>query len=234
MAGPGRLGTATGRRTQRRTNNPVDPRAMAPQLVSGDTDPPQTNFAVKTFHRQMLVLDTGNPGTFAAMTAGDIGTSLPGGTTAWASLRIVKVSLWGSANETASPNFIGNYVTVQAPGDGSFLDSNTQTFEDFGTQGSVRPQIHYLPSFIQRARWYSTTSTDVVLRAATATGSATVSGQILFIITVELQSRLEGPVDFMSRLQSLTLSKPLNDLVKDGEKPSASAESPDVPDANSC
>jgi len=132
--------------------------------------------------------------SFSDVTSGAIGLVIPGGATAWPSFRVLKVSVWGSDFLPAqATNPIGNYVAAQAPGDASFLDANTQTFEDYGVTGSARPVIHYTPAFVQRERWYSSSSTDVVLRVTNGNGSTATPSYVVLQLTLELQSANQAP-----------------------------------------
>jgi hypothetical protein len=125
-----------------------------------------------------------------------MGTALANlpGLAGFSAARLIKISVWGADNATTtSPNSLGNFIAVKFPGDTSFLDANTQTFEDYGVTGEARPNLHLLPSFIQRTRWYAVTATDTIFSVINGFGSSAAPSNIIVQISVELQTLNETP-----------------------------------------
>jgi len=169
---------------------------MAPTLVPGPVDPPMVNYALKLKHRHQFIASLTAAAGFTSITAATALANLPGlaGITAF---RLLKVSVYGSdtaaVTGSGTTNPLGNYIAVQAPGDSSFLDANTQTFEDYGVTGAARPSIHYIPAFVQRERWYSTSASDVLLKIANGYGTSQLSSSVIVQLSLELQSATESP-----------------------------------------
>jgi hypothetical protein len=73
--------------------------------------------------------------------------------TSFVRYRIVKFSVYGAA----AP---GSFVSIRdSETSASILGTDAFRFEDFGTQGSVRPAIHLQPNWLFRTTWYSLAAT---------------------------------------------------------------------------
>lgn len=172
-------GVTTGRRKGRgrgRQTSQLDPRAMAAQRLVAEFDPPPVNLAIKHIHKLQFVL-TPASGVFS-VTNGTFSSYIPGGTAAFISFRVMKISVWGLANSDGTIR-----VTTQW---GTFTDeqSDVMTFQDSGTMGQSRPQLHIIPSFAQRNHWVPANSTGTEAIFSGLSNSSTVTIQL----TLELQT----------------------------------------------
>jgi len=174
-----RVGLGT-RRVQRRlggaTRAPMEPRAMGSTMTNGTRDPTQVMTTIKVQHRTQLELG-GVPSAGTIITPSLITGRTPGGPSAWARLRLLKVDMWGLDTSSVSLLFNG------AGFDGA-------QFTDWGTPGNQRSQIHAVPDFASRATWFLTSSVTPLFTVLTDSTAATTS--IVLNVTIELQTAL-GP-----------------------------------------
>lgn len=192
---------------QRRRRNvsrpaPLELRAMAPRQVRGPADPPSTNLSVKATIRHMFEVAIPASGVLTAVAAPALTASMPGGS-GWASFRILKVSVYAPFNNASIvAGNVNAYVALQMTGaDGE--DANTQTFIDHGMVGAYCPNVHAIPAFSQRAKWYAWSDTSTIFSVAT-TPVATVGSTVLCHVTTELQTNSQTPA-FMQRYGLLSI-----------------------------
>lgn len=113
-----------------RTTGPVDPRPTSPVYRM-----------THTYTRKLLTADDG----LFVVTSAVLNLSNPGST--FIRYRMLKFSVYG----TAAPE---SFVTLSnSTSSAAFTDVDTFKYEDFGTQGSVRPAIHIQPNFDFRMKW---------------------------------------------------------------------------------
>jgi hypothetical protein len=157
---------------------------MNTMATTGPIDPPQPNTNVVGIKRirKKLQLVAGN----GVLQATDIITCLP---LTGASIRILKFSAWGSATA-------GSFISVLFGNAAS--GSDTQTWTDEGTQGSIRPQIHLTPNFNYRNTWITT--------GPVASVSGTATDLIVIDVTVEYRTAVQSCPAFYSMEHALVCS----------------------------
>lgn len=148
--------------------------------VAGPFDPPPTIADIVVTHkftRRVLGDDTG--GTFA-INGSFILNSIPGGNVVFDRIRILKVSVYGAA---AAGSFI-RVAGITGTGSPSVATSDAFSFEDFGTQGSRRPVVHFRPNFNIRSEWFTpSNNTGEFFNVTTSAG-----GEIIIQMTLQLRT----------------------------------------------
>jgi len=122
---------------------------------------------ILTSKRRYRPLLTGETGAFSPQR---LATGIPGGASVFDRIRILKVTAYAAAGANT-------YVQV------TFADDQSQ-FEDFGTQGAMRPALHLMPPFETRQFWYPTTDTNSVFTVST-TGT---TPDFIVDVTMEFRS----------------------------------------------
>jgi hypothetical protein len=141
---------------------------MDTKRVNGPSDPVATTRDV-VVTKKVTIPVVGAPGTLIAVTNVMIASVLPPTNFTY---RIQKASFYGAADP-------GGSVTV------TDLKSDEAEFVDYGTSGSVRPQIHLRPAFELRNAWYDkATANDFY---TVEFGSASPSSQGLLQLTLEVR-----------------------------------------------
>jgi hypothetical protein len=132
-----------------------DPHAMSTSVARGARDPPQTatNVVGNKRLRKIVNITDGN----GTLSLSDVVACLPFSTNN-TEFRILKLSVWGpdftTAGFTQSLSCVFPVATIVAspliptPGDNS-------AWEDDGTQGQSRAQLHLTPNFGYRTYWLS-------------------------------------------------------------------------------
>jgi len=158
------------RRFQSRGSARVDPAGMSTKLVGGPQDPPPTDLRITGVKRlrKKLQLAAGT----GIMTLGNVRSCLALG--AAYEFRVMKFSVWASAGANSLLQ-----VTFPTASDGDFA-----TYADEGTQGAVRPQVHLMPNFQFRSRWFG--AADDTQNLANFVGTAT--DLLVVDVTVEYRS----------------------------------------------
>ena len=112
-------------------------RFLSTTRVSGPMDPVATTVDVVITKKSSVTITLSN--SFHFLTTSELETALP--SIAGATYRLQKISFYAPAASSS-------YVRV--------LDvaSDEASFVDYGTQGSIRPQIHLAPSLQLRQRWF--------------------------------------------------------------------------------
>lgn len=160
-------------------------RAMQAERTSGPTDPPSINLAIKSFYRGQLTVEYGptTPLAYQDVKISDIAARIPASV---ASLRILKLSVYGEPSGTDN-------ILIQMPGDTSFLNANSISFQDNGCAGARRAALHIIPAAVQRQRWYDPSGSDVVCRISSNLGSNTTVSKKLLQFSIEYQSKTLAP-----------------------------------------
>jgi hypothetical protein len=145
---------------------------MSTQRVNGPADPVPTLGDIiftKKFTQSVKLKD----GSLTLSVADLLRNVLPGGFSAWDRVRIQRFDIYGPAKDSA---FLAVDYLEPAAGNGDMA-----SFVDYGTQGAMRPAIHFIPAFSKRIEWISTSSTDNII---TLRGEATDSVVVQFTATV--------------------------------------------------
>jgi len=159
---------------------------MGSTLISGDPDPVPVNETVKVHHRIQLEVTGVQSGT--ELTVPNIVSRLPGGSSAWAAFRIIRVDVWGDPTGNANLS-----VANTAP------YNDMASFSDYGTPGERRPSIHFRPNWETRSNWILTSATSNILDVYS---NGTAGVVCVVNITLELQSvtvSLPGYLSLMKR-----------------------------------
>ncbi len=149
------------------TMGSMEPKALATQRVTGPADPVgiSTDIIITKKFNKTATITTG---TTVDLSPQFISGSLPSCVDRF---RIVKISLYDSSQGAS------NSVAIKD------LTTDLAQFEDFGTLGQMRAQIHIKPSFDLRQQWLDPASTTSLY---TITG---VNGQnYLFQLTLEVRT----------------------------------------------
>jgi len=184
MAGKGKRRNANARGKATRRGVTTGQLGLSSVLTRGPTDPQPVQFTIEhTYRTRLTVAPAG--ATDVAVTVGDLLGTVPGGTTMWSSARLEHLSVFAPASDAGYvrvriPPFV---ATAGSGGDG-------KTFEDFGTQGSLRPVVHIRPALSLRDRWFDTTMDAGDPMCFVNHGS---SGQLLVYATLALRS-VQRPV----------------------------------------
>lgn len=169
LSGAGRQGTGAARFRTGAVVSAVDA-GMDTKRVSGPADPATTTRDIVVIKKVTVPVLASLTGTFT-LTNVALEAALPA---CLGTYRIQKVSVYAPAS-------VDSFVSL------TDLTSDEAQFVDYGTQGSVRPQIHIRPSWMLRNHWYDK-ATAVSFYSALTLGVATAPGtQLIFQITVELR-----------------------------------------------
>jgi len=144
------------RGSQPRLRAPLELQAMQAKRTTGKPEPPSFNLTLKSSIIVSIVQSV-TASTPFVLTNGIVTQNIPGNQ-GMGSFRINKVSAWGdiAINGTAT------YLAVQMPGDTSFLDANTATFQDSSKDFTHPTSVHVIPAFVQRQRWYPVDPTGTI------------------------------------------------------------------------
>ncbi len=145
--------------------------ALETKLVNGPTDP-RTALSDLIFTKVFTTTQILASGT-ATITAATIKALLSTSVTAAYSFRIQKISAYASA---AAGSFVG--VQLSSSDEGQYID--------YGTQGSVRPQVHIRPSMQFRQTWLNNATPATNLFSLTGTATDTVVLQITLEVRIAL------------------------------------------------
>jgi hypothetical protein len=115
-----------------------------------------------------------------SLTLGDLRSCLPLTTP---ELRVIKLSAWGTDEETLSCVFPVGSATNVHPGDNAVWTDN-------GTPGNQRAQIHLTPAFDYRNFWFLSTA-DSTIVLATFGSSVTASEHIIVDVTVQYRTAVQ-------------------------------------------
>lgn len=152
---------------------------MLTTRTRGIRDPPQTSTQVVGEKRlRKLVTITAGAGV---LTIGDLRTCLP---LTSPELRILKLSVWGPDSTAASASAAISMVFPITAAATSTVGDNA-VWEDEGTSGQSRAQIHVVPNFAFRSYWF-TASSDPAQVVATFGTTATTT---VFIVDITVQYR---------------------------------------------
>jgi len=127
---------------------PMTLRGMDTRLVSGPNDPASTLADIVVNHKFTLRVVTAADGQFI-LTIPSLLSGIPGGNTTFDRIRILKISVYGSATDSSFVRF------RQASGGTTPYIIDSADFIDYGVQGSRRPALHISPSFSVRQSWQS-------------------------------------------------------------------------------
>jgi len=185
---------------------------MQAQLVRGLADPPQMMQSASLRKIVMLQVSLTSTG-FVAINNDTIQPFIPG-TAGVLAFRLMKISMWGpvgSASAAGGP--LGEqWIALQMPGDTAFLDAATTTFEDRAMGTAIPPNIHVMPAFVQRQRWYSGATGGIPLFKIAANGGALLGTVIVTLhLSLELQLSPVTPTLTSQRIVSLPECPPLDD-----------------------
>lgn len=149
--------------------------------VNGPRDPPQiSNDFVMDKVVQMLIPVPVTPGK-ATVTGATVAAHLPVDATTTTKFRLLRVSAWAPAGAN-------NKVQLQMVSSGDVANGGDDNalFQDNGTQGSVRPQVHVRPGLLGRIRWFSSGSIDPLF---TLSGVDNTAVEVLVVhVTIQLRS----------------------------------------------
>jgi hypothetical protein len=168
-----------------------DPHAMSTSVTKGARDPPQTatNVVGNKRLRKIVNITDGN----GTLSLSDVVACLPFSTNN-TEYRILKLSVWGpdysnSTVSTQSLSCVFPVATIVAspliptPGDNS-------AWEDDGTQGQARAQLHLTPNFSYRTYWLAQNrnGADALIATFSLLPLSTVLSQTL-IVDISVQYR---------------------------------------------
>jgi len=119
--------------------------------VSGPFDPPAVDQDVIITKRVELSLTVPASSSPVNVLISNIAGVIPGGTTAFPSFRVQKVSVWGS-DAAASEGRLAAFF----PANPTFSGNDEASFSDYGTLGLRRPQLHLSPTVAIRQQWNAT------------------------------------------------------------------------------
>jgi len=155
-------------------------------LTSGPVDPQPTKWTIEHNYLVRLVVSPAGS-TDVPITPALLVAACPGGSTTWQQLRVQKISVYAPA---AADGYVrvtigSNLATgiVNPVGDGKI-------FDDYGTQGAKRPQVHIIPNLALREFWWNDIATDENPIFSVNHGSA---GQLLVYCTLQLRSVVRAP-----------------------------------------
>jgi hypothetical protein len=165
-----------GRQSVRLVRTPGDQdRFMGTTRVNGPADPLAATRDIVVTKRVLfrLTLAAGTVDLTPARIAGHL-PAIPAGL----EYRIQKASFYAAAANDS-------FLSVDD------LTSDLASFSDFGTQGSVRPQVHLVPALELRQTWIPSGATGPV--AIYHIASAPVTGTIVVSLTLEIRLRVLTP-----------------------------------------
>lgn len=145
---------------------------MRTTLVTGPPDPPQTTPDLIIQKRVLIRITVDAAGT--PLQPSDISARILGATVTGYLIRLMKLSVYGSQIDEDQS------ITVNDE------TSDLATFVDFGTYGSVRPQIHIRPSFEVRQRWFGVQDQTPLYTLSVTSGSSIV------IVAATVEVRFPG------------------------------------------
>jgi hypothetical protein len=127
-------------------------------------------------------------------TPATIATFLPNGGAGWIAFRITRIDLWATDDRvgaTAGTSSFG--VALSLPGivstgvSSSFVVGDDAIFQDVGTTGQSRAQVHVIPAreFVQK--WWSTTDTNSVPLTASSLPLAPAMSTALNILDLVVE-----------------------------------------------
>jgi len=123
--------------------------ALNTVLTRGPSDPPPVCYTIDVMYRTRMTLAPAGA-TDVAVNVSELMLTVPGGPTLWTNMRLEHVSVYAPADVTG-------YVRVRMADTSSGAANvygDGRTFEDFGTQGALRPQVHLRPCLSIRNVWY--------------------------------------------------------------------------------
>jgi len=156
---------------------------MVSRYTRGTADPEPVRYTVTANHRVQITNPTLTTGVFQ-VTGSTIAAALPGTGAAWQTFRIKKISAWGTDANTTSPTIPLGLLMNTVDRDGGALGDQAE-FHDYGTAGSMRPQIHVLPSFAVRQYWFNSSNGNIMAFSSSTTAPP---GSIIVNLSLELES----------------------------------------------
>jgi hypothetical protein len=153
--------------------------ALNTVLTRGPSDPPPVSYTIDVMYRTRLTLAPAGA-TDVAVTVNALTLTVPGGPTLWTNMRLEHVSVYAPADNVG---YVRVRMADQTSGAALVLGDG-RTFEDFGTQGALRPQIHLRPCLSIRNVWYDSASANELFYVNHGT-----SGQLLVYATLALRSK---------------------------------------------
>jgi len=157
-----------------RLANPItDVKSLETKLVNGPSDP-RTTLSDTVFTKVFTTTVT-LAGGAANLGSSQIGALISSNNTALLSYRIQKVSVFASATDSA---FVGVQLAL----------SDEASYRDYGTAGSLRPQVHLRPSLEFRQTWRDIPGSNVNLLA--------LSGGTTDVLIVQLTLEVRVPLPF--------------------------------------
>lgn len=127
---------------------------MQPHRVHIPADPPAVTTSVLV-NKVIAFTPMPEPSVPFAIDVGTIMSQISGGTTYWSRVRIEKIQIWGLPDSV---------LEVQVPTDNGW-DQPPIEWEDTGVPGQSRPRIAFKLGLLDRTRWFSPTSEQILFRA---------------------------------------------------------------------
>jgi len=151
-------------------------------LTRGPSDPQPVQYTIEHVYRTRLTLAPAGS-TDVAVTLGDLMGTVPGGATMWAQARLEHITVFSEATAQGYVRLrITNLQSATIPPQGG----DGKTFEDFGTQGSLRPVVHVKPCLSLRQQWWDTAAAEENPTLFFVNHGST--GQLLVYATLHLRS----------------------------------------------
>jgi len=158
-------------------------------LVSGQADPPPVQWTIEhSYLARLLVSPAG--ATDVAITPAMIVATVPGGATAWQQLRIQKISVYAPADASGYVRLTIANLVAGSPSENPAGPGDGKVFDDFGTQGQRRPQVHVRPNLAFRDYWWNDIATSESPVCSVNHGTA---GQLLCYFSLQLRSVQRAP-----------------------------------------
>jgi len=113
----------------------------------------------------------------------DISAAIPGGSTQWPRMRIMKYELYGNDGSLATGTASAPITLELTSNSGSEFGGDNAQFTDSGTIGARRAHIAVRPGMFQRLQW-----TDSTLTTSVAEVSSITAASMILQVSVELRS----------------------------------------------
>jgi len=151
-------------------------------LTRGPADPQPVQYTIEHVYRTRLTLAPAGA-TDVPVALSDLMNTVPGGITMWSQARLEHVTVFGEASSQGYVRLrITHLESTSSPPSGG----DGKTFEDFGTQGSLRPVVHVKPCLSLRQQWWDTVAGEIDPILFLVNHGTT--GQLLVYATLHLRS----------------------------------------------
>jgi len=166
-----------------RVNTQINVGQLAPNRKSPPTQPAAVlpTIMIKKLIQLNVPLseDTG----VATVAFGALSAGLPGGATYWDRLRVDYVYVYGDQRPVSDSG--ANSINVTVAASGAWNQPNFQ-LSDVGTEGNVRPRVGFSLGLLDKARWFTPASTELLCTISGVPGTTALLQASIHVVSPAL------------------------------------------------